>query len=131
MNHAQNKRFHGLLAELGLQKQKANIVNGITNGRTSSSSEMSYHEAQLMISNLLQQRNDKVKAPRAKLLYLLGVYGMIDGAGKLDYPRINAYIENIGSNNPKRKKSVLHLTIKETLACLNQVQAMVKKELNS
>jgi hypothetical protein len=82
-----------------------------------------------MILQLQNALEDKCMKMRGKILHLLGVYGMIQANGNLDYNRIDSYIRNIGSNNPK-KYPLKWLGTKELLAVLNQVNAMVRKELN-
>lgn len=82
----------------------------------------------LLIKLLDEKEKEKIKKMRSKILHLLGVYGMTNDAGKLDLPRINEFVKHIGSNNPK-KKILNFLNYKETHAVLNQVEAIVNKEL--
>lgn len=52
MNLQQNKMIHALLAQTNLTRQKANIVAGISQGRTESSKDLTDTEAQAMITYL-------------------------------------------------------------------------------
>lgn len=56
MTSIQNKIIHAELSKAGLMSQKANIVGGITRGRTTHSSEMNVDEARELIG-WLQSRN--------------------------------------------------------------------------
>jgi hypothetical protein len=49
-DHTQNKMLHSLLNKTGLSTDKANIVLGITNGRSEHSKDLSFEEARLMIT---------------------------------------------------------------------------------
>ena len=77
MTKQQNARFHQLLGELGLKDEKAALVRRYTNGRASSSKELSFAEARALIEDLeklqgkslaqqgmqaLQQVSDKLAA---------------------------------------------------------------------
>lgn len=77
MTKQQNARFHQLLGELGLMDEKAALVRRYTNGRASSSKELSFAEARALIEDLeklqgkslaqqgmqaLQQVSDKLAA---------------------------------------------------------------------
>ncbi len=128
MSPGKNRHIHGLLNELHIMDQKAVLVDSITHGRTDSSSEMSELEANLFIRKLQEIKEDKVKAMRGKIVYYLCLYGMTNNTGRPDYDRINKFIRNIGKNNPKQKL-LFNLSPKEMRNCLNQVEAMYKKEL--
>lgn len=57
-NPKQNSIFHMLITELGIDAEaKAEMVYDYTDGRTSSSSEMSEHEMQILINFLKVQKH--------------------------------------------------------------------------
>lgn len=64
---------------------------------------------------------------RGKVIHYLCLLGYTDDSGQADYGRINEFIVNIGSRNPRRV--ILNYLYKdELLAVLNQVEAIYKKE---
>lgn len=128
LNPALNKHLHALLSQLNLMDQKADLVAQFTNGRTMSSKEMSIDEARALIKALEDQKEQRTKKMRAKIIHLLCLLGMTLADGSPDYPRINRFVSGIGSRNPKRK-NLLFLDPKETWAVLCQVEQMYAKEL--
>lgn len=131
MDKNQNRVFHGLLSELNLEAHKADLVNGITNGRTSSSKELTYFEANKLIRELQKRQSAKQRKCSRRFGYLINMMklmGYTVEGGDVDWKRINRFVENIGSRNPKRKKNIRKLTFEELGAVLTQVEAMYKKE---
>ena len=128
MEKSKLKTIYSLLNETGLTDDKNHLVSGFTDGRTIHISEMSPAEANLLIKNLSAIREQKVKKMRAKIIHLLCLYGMVTGQGKPDFDRINRFVQNIGSNNPKKKKLYV-LSPREMRLVLNQVDVMMHKEL--
>ncbi len=86
------------------------------------------HTINLLIKKLQGDVNAKRKKMRGKILYKLGLFGMTDVRGNLDFARINHYIKYIGSNNPKQK-ILNYLTCQELQLIVTQVDRMVDKEL--
>lgn len=77
--------------------------------------------------DLQKELNDARKKMRGKIIHLLCLLGYVDENGDADYDRINQFVINIGSNNPKKK--ILNYLYKEELqAVLNQVEKMYIKE---
>lgn len=66
MNTAQNKAAYALLNKLGLMPQKNNIVEGISNGRTSSLKELNHAESIALIKWLKQQDPEEQKAEKMR-----------------------------------------------------------------
>lgn len=128
LNPTLNKHLHALLSQLNLLDQKADLVRRFTNGRTISSKEMSVDEARALITALEGDKEQRSKKMRAKIIHLLCLVGMTRPDGTADYDRINRFIENIGSRNPKKKK-LLFLSPKELWAITCQIEVMYKKEL--
>lgn len=96
MNHAQNKMLHGLLNKTGLMNEKANIINGITKGRSESSKDLSFDEARLMINWLKSQdktSNDENRM-RRKILSMAhecGWHNLVDGEWKIDMRALDTW----------------------------------------
>lgn len=118
-----------MLTDLKLMDMKAEIISSVTEGRTSHSSELTHLEANLVIRKLQEIKEDRVGRMRNKIVHLLCLYGMTE-AGQPDYPRINKYIQNIGSRNPRRKK-LYNLSPGEMRNVLTQVEIMVNKTLKA
>lgn len=129
MTPGQNKRIHGLLADLRWTEAKEDLVLQFTEERTSRSSEMDVDEAATLITFLELEKERRCKRMRGKIIHLLCVYGMTKEDGTADYDRINAYVREIGSRNPE-KKNLFYLTATQTHDVLNQIESMVKKELS-
>ena len=65
---------------------------------------------------------------RKKILYFMGSMGFTTEGGKFDYSRINAFIENIGSNNPE-KQGFNYLSNDQLKNIVNQVSKIYEKSL--
>lgn len=92
-------------------------------------SDMTNAAINLLIKQLQKDVNAKRKKIRGKILHKLGLFGMTKENGQLDFERINEFIMNIGSNNPK-KKILNFLTCYELNKIATQVDQMVSKELS-
>ena len=130
MEASKIKLIYRYLSNTGLKDHKDDLVIQHTNGRTNSLHEMKPSEANLMIKALQEIDNQKRGKMRKKIWHLLCLYGMTDNRGNADADRINDFIRNIGSNNPK-KKDLFYLNVKEMRAVLNQVEVMVNKTLHN
>jgi ribosomal protein L16 Arg81 hydroxylase len=71
--------------------------------------------------------NDSAVKMRRKILHILGNMGYTKD-GKFDYERINALIENIGTNNPTKAK-FNYLTNEELNTIVTQIGQIYKKVL--
>lgn len=81
----------------------------------------------------IKEMNARRKKMRGKIIHYLCLMGMTKpdmakGGMVADYDRINDFIMNIGSRNPK-KKILNYLYDDELQAVLSQVEAMYRKEL--
>jgi hypothetical protein len=133
----QNKRLHALLGQLGLMEHKADLVREYSATNSISSKDLTYTEAQSLINHLERTASSKPKPKakedprrkmRAKVIHYLCLMGYTTNGDQPDYERINKFIINIGSNNP-RKVILNFLYEKELLPVLNQVEAMYKHEI--
>lgn len=129
----QNKRLHALLTQLGLMEHKAELVREYSSINSNSSKDLQYNEAQSLIKHLERMapapkpKEDPRRKMRAKVIHYLCLMGYTKGE-QPDYDRINKFIVNIGSNNP-RKVILNYLYEKELLPVVNQVEAMYKHEV--
>jgi hypothetical protein len=119
-----------LITQLNLGEQKADLIFGASNGRSESSKDLLYNEAEQLISRLKEEREAAVGKTRGKIIHLLCLLGMVTDDGQPDYPRINSYVQAIGTNNPKRRK-LFYLSPKEMNAVCSQVEAWYKRELKA
>ena len=94
MNATLNKRFHAALTANGLMEQKSNFISDATKGRTSSSKDLSDHEALTLIVLLEGQnrkatpktepKNDELKTQVKSVCYWFYQIGFVNDKGKLD-----------------------------------------------
>lgn len=128
MNPQLNKRLHFLINDLEMdQVAKSERVAYWTNGRTMSSKEMTDGQAESMIGDLSSIHRERVKKLRAKCVKCLADLGYKNGLGNMDWPRINNYIENIGTRNPKRQ-SLNQMSCKTLRAVAVQLAQRLKVE---
>lgn len=127
ITYTQNKAMHSLLHQLGLMDQKKDLVEQCTNGRTSSSREMSRDEADYMVRILQAQKKERTGKQIGKIIHLLSLLGYVRADGTPDYTRINTFIRNIGSRNP-RGVNLNYLTVQELNQVVTQVEQIYKKE---
>jgi len=106
------------------------LTKEISKGRTEDYTQLNPLEANLLFVQLKELANKVRRQMAKKIIHGLCLCGMTTERGYPDYERINDFVKNIGSRNPKRKKNIHFLTHEETLAVLNQVQAMTRKELS-
>lgn len=131
MNATQNKALHALLSELGMMAQKADIIFGATRGRTDQSRDLSIEEADVVITNLREQKDQRAVAMRKKIIHRMALMGYVNADNVPDYARINGFIQNrTGQRNPNKKK-LNYLNLKELHAVLQQVEAIYKATLKS
>jgi hypothetical protein len=98
--------LHSLLNKTGLSTDKANIVLGITNGRSEHSKDLSFEEARLMITWLQSQDKTKDGANKMRCKIISIAHEMhwhLSGTKDIDMPRLNGWCE---------KFSYLHIKIK-------------------
>ena len=129
MNPRLNKQLHSLLTLQGLKEQKAELVSGVTEGRTSSSSDMTDDEARKLIeaikpTGVISPKNiDEAKKINTirKCFSLFRQLGYYKGE-KPDYDRINNFcIHRSGS-----KKKLTEMDTKELSNLIYQLNRIVK-----
>lgn len=128
MNPIDNRTYHLLLRECGIDEEdKKALVQAFSEGRASSSSELTPAEAQGLLKYLKDTHSKKCKPMRGKIIHYLTLLGYVTGNDAPDWDRINAFIRNIGSNNP-RKMILNYLYYSELPKVVSQVEAMYKHE---
>lgn len=96
----------------------------------SSINDLTQDQAREVATDLQREINRQYHAKGfmgRKIIHLLCEYGMVIDT-KPDYNRINKFISEIGSRNP-RKEQLWGLNYDEMHAVLNQVELMHKKEV--
>ncbi|MDJ1494180.1 hypothetical protein QNI19_14650 [Cytophagaceae bacterium DM2B3-1] len=130
----QNRRLWQAANELGLDEEIiGDMVYAETENRTRSSKEMTEKECEALIKQLSNKLNTSKKAMRGKIIHLLCTLPdnpMVDTKGAADFERINAFIKEIGSNNPK-KKILNYLYYQELVNVVTQVESMYNKQMKS
>lgn len=130
MNQAQNKIFHKLLSQLGQNdpESKASIVLGATKGRTDSSRQMTWYEADACIKFLRGQFDDRADKMRKKVIACLRSYGMVtrtpEGHLRADMPRINEWVLKYGY----AKKPLNNYSLKELPKLVSQAEQLTTHE---
>jgi hypothetical protein len=135
---AQNKKLHALLGQLGLMEHKAELVREYSSQNSNSSKDLLWNEAQSLIKHLERRANSQPKAApagpdprrkmRGKIIHYLCLMGYTTAGDQPDVDRINKFIINIGSRNP-RKVILNFLYEKELQQVLIQVEAMYLNEV--
>ncbi|SHJ75437.1 hypothetical protein SAMN02745146_0078 [Hymenobacter daecheongensis DSM 21074] len=127
INPNQNKLLHLLLTQCELEHMKETLVSSFTDERSTSSTDLTEHEAGCLICYLQDEHNQKCKPMRGKVIHYLCLLGYVDDHGKADWARIDNFIVNIGSNNPRRVR-LNFLYRSELPKVVSQVEAMYKHE---
>lgn len=95
-NPQQNRRLHQLLQQLGIdEEQKLDMVSSYTNGRTTSSSQMYWHECQNLINFLNAQASGKADVAdrkRKRVISQMRQAGYVTATGKADMRAIEAWV---------------------------------------
>lgn len=128
MEAQQKKTIFAIAADIGYQDNISQILQAAI-GQTKKIDHLTHMEANLCIKHLKSIQYNLVQPMQRKVTHLLCLAGMIKEDGKPDYQRQDIFIKTIGSRNPKQKP-LKWLGYKETLDVLNQVDVIVKKELN-
>jgi hypothetical protein len=132
VNRAQLARIHILLDKLGRTAYKADYVIDATNGREHSSKQLTYAEAESMLTVLIaeerkfnQKQHDAADTMRKKVISGLRECGYNVG-GRADMNRINAWVLQYGYMH----KALNAYTVKELPKLVNQADAMRQSFLN-
>ena len=128
MTADENRRFHLLLKECGMDEEvKRSLVYQFSDGRSTSSKELSQGEAWALLRYLQDQHSNLCRKMRGKIIHYLCLLGFVVGNDQADWTRIDGYIEQMGSNNP-RKVRLNFLYLSELPKVVTQVEAMYRKE---
>jgi hypothetical protein len=132
MNSAENRRYHLLLKECGITNEddKKTLVAAWSDGRTTSSTELTPVETTAMLRHLQNEHSKLCKPMRGKVIHYLCLLGyVIPGTKEADFDKINRFIVDMGSNNPRRV-ILNYLYYSELPAVVSQVEVMYKNETN-
>lgn len=128
---SQNARFHQLIGQLHLDAdEKKELVRQYSNGRTSSSADLSAREMQAVINDLSARHDSKIARMRAKARAIASDLQIIKAA---DYTGLNTFVMRT-----TQKPSLFHLDVKELANVITALEkwrdgktkAMVKQCLN-
>lgn len=119
---AQLQKIHVLINQQGLKDEKANIISNVTEGRTTSSRELTLKEAKLLIEWLC--KTDPNNAMKKKVFALAYEIGMIWGDSvedkKMNAIKIDSFLLAKGTV----KKKLNQLSHNEMIKVVNQFQKM-------
>lgn len=119
----QNARLHALIGLLGIgADEKAAMVAGATAGRSESSRDLTFGEAERLIASLESQAEDKLGAMRRKVAHLCCLCGMMGFDGQPDRARIDGWVRSQTGG-----KSIFQLVAKDLQKLVNQAEAMHRK----
>jgi len=114
--------IHGLLAKINWLENKHWHIQQIT-GKKMGFELLTVSDGSKIIEVLQYNLKIKGKKTRGKIIHYLCLAGMVDKKGSADWNRINAFIQGIGSNNPKKRR--LHeLGLNELNAVCTQVEQL-------
>lgn len=125
----QLSKFHVLLSNLGIMDQKAEMVFEISEGRATSSKDLSFDEATLLIKNLSQyDPKQRTKSTIFSLAYKAGIiYGETDMDKKMNTAKLNAFIRDRGAV----KKELNEMSMTELNKVHRQFEAIVRNTHNA
>jgi hypothetical protein len=122
-------KFHVLLSNLGIMDQKQHMVYNITEGRATSSKDLSFDEATLLIKNLSQyDPKQRIKSTIFSLAYKAGIiYGETEMDKKMNTAKLNAFIRDRGAV----KKELNEMNMTELNKVHRQFEAIVRNTNNA
>jgi hypothetical protein len=128
MRPDENRRYHLLTKECGLgEDDKEALLHSFSDGRATSSKDLTPTEAKALLDYLQSEHSKLCKKMRGKIIHYLCLLGYVTSDDSADWDRINAFIVDIGSNNPRRV--ILNfLYYSELPAVVSQVEAMYRNE---
>ena len=129
ITNPQLEKFHVLLNNLGIIDQKQHMVYSISDGRTTSSKELSFDEARTLIMNLSQyDPRERTKSVIFSLAYKAGIiYGESDTDKKINTAKLNAFIRDRGAV----KKDLNEMNQQELNKVHRQFESIVRNTQNS
>jgi len=128
MNATDNRRYHLLIKECGLgEDDKEVLLHSFSDGQATSSTNLTPAQAKALLGYLQARHSEMCKKMRGKIIHYLCLLGYVNGDDTADWDRINAFIVDIGRNNPRRV--ILNfLYLSELPAVVTQVEAMYRNE---
>lgn len=128
-NVAQIQKLHVLLNKLGIIDEKQQIVYNTTEGRTTSSKELSFDEARQLIMSLSEyDPKERIKSLVFSLAYKAGIiYGSTDTDKKINTAKLNLFIREKGTI----KKNLNEMDYSELIKTHRQFEAIVKNNQKS
>ena len=134
-NEVQNRKLHLLLNKAGLMEEKPELVSFYTNGRTSSSRELSFQEAEKLIrylESITQGKTaptpaDKADKMRKKVISVCYELGWIEPSDEPEERRINmAVIDSFLKQRGYLKKPLNDFTEKELPRLVTQFKQILE-----
>ncbi|MGV3588116.1 MAG: phage protein GemA/Gp16 family protein [Adhaeribacter sp.] len=130
----QNKRLHLLLGKAGLMDEKPELVSFYTNGRTTSSRELTYQEADKLIKYLESITQSKQKATaesadkmRKNIIAICYELGWIEPSDNPEERKINmAAIDSFIKQRGYLKKPLNDFTPKELPKLVSQFKQILE-----
>ncbi|MEO6456542.1 MAG: hypothetical protein ABIN97_20870 [Ginsengibacter sp.] len=121
---AQLSKIHVLLHQLNLIEDKANIVNQFTNGRATSSKEMTLDEAKELIRHLSTHNpNERMRKKVFALAYVAGIiWGDTPEDKKMNGIKLDQFLKARGAV----KKEINRMTKNELVKVVTQFEQIVK-----
>lgn len=135
MNYRHYFAIEKQLTKAGYEVTRQELISDFTNGAKKGLSDLSHIEYAEFISYLRTtyssilsgEKVSKSKSIKTAVHYLC-LMGYVTSANRPDIDRINEYIRNIGSNNP-RKVVLPALTPGELNRVVTQIKARYQKEI--
>jgi hypothetical protein len=120
----QLKKLHVLLNQLGLMDEKVNFVYTASNGRATSSKDLTVMEAKSIIEHLSRyDGNDRMRKKIFALAYEAGIiYGDSPADKKMNAAKLDSFLKERGTI----KKSLNQLSKDELIKTVNQFEQIKK-----
>jgi hypothetical protein len=134
---AQIKKIHALLNQKGIMEHKRAIIHSFSDGRTTSTKELTCNDAKLLIDHL-QQHDEKAreeirKRARVEFRAIYGlawkmdiIYGTTDDDYHINVAKLNMFCRERGTV----KKNLTDMTLAELCKTHRQFEAMYNKFKN-
>lgn len=135
----QNSRLHALISKVGIDKEtKAEMVFKYTNGKHTSSADMTFSQREQMINDLQRIANQmpmsvaeqSANQQRRKLFALCHEIGWELPNGKVDEDRLEKWILKYGHQNTKGKR-LKDYTGKELPKLVTQFELVEKHKIHA
>lgn len=120
---AQIQKIHILLNNIGQMDWKADYVSAVTDGRATSSKELTFYEADYLIKRLAEQDPKEMQLQAIfKLSYKAGMsMGSTPADRKMNVAKINAFLRERGTV----KKDLYSMTVPELIQVHRQFEGIV------